>query len=298
MTTGMEIHRLLDEAFAGIDVTAEVQDLKEEMRGNLAVRVAELEESGLPADVAARRAVAELGDVRSIVDDTRSEGRPAPPWARNRVRPRPAYVVRTVVLSIFGVAALAAVGSPWLGATVALGWRLAAIGVVAVFGGVVVADGLRQETTTSYPVPRPRALGYGAATVLALGGIGAGSLYLRDEPLAFLVGGGIAVLLAVVGYTYLGTTQTNRHKPWVVRMGEGFEGADRFQQDPAAAARFGLYTVATWIVALTAFGVLSFTVGWGWSWLALVGGMVVMLLTLARMLFGQSTVDIVGNSRS
>ena len=32
----MDIHRLLDEAFAGIEVTPEIQDLKEEMRANLA----------------------------------------------------------------------------------------------------------------------------------------------------------------------------------------------------------------------------------------------------------------------
>ena len=58
MTTGLEIHRLLDEAFAGVEMTAEVQDLKEEMRGNLGVRVSELERQGAPGDQAARRAIA------------------------------------------------------------------------------------------------------------------------------------------------------------------------------------------------------------------------------------------------
>ena len=33
------IHRYLDEAFAGIAMTPEIQDLKEEIRGNLAARV-------------------------------------------------------------------------------------------------------------------------------------------------------------------------------------------------------------------------------------------------------------------
>ena len=59
-----KIHRLLDEAFAGVDMTVERQDLKEEMRANLLVRVAELEDTGLSADEAARRAIAELGDIR------------------------------------------------------------------------------------------------------------------------------------------------------------------------------------------------------------------------------------------
>jgi hypothetical protein len=292
MTTGLEIHRLLDEAFAGIDMTAEAQDLKEEMRGNLTVRVSELEESGLPADRAAHRAIAELGDIRSIVDDLESPASRVAPWDRNRVRPRAGYVVRTVVASVVGIGGLAVVAVPFVGVEVALPWQLAVVGAVALIAGFIVADALRQETTTNYPVPRARALGYGAATTLALAGGGFAALRLRDASLPWLIGGGVAVLVAIIGFTYLGATQTNRHKPWVVRMAaEHQEAADRFTQDPAAAARFGLYTVTIWLVAFAAFGVLSFTVGWAWSWLALVAGIVAMMLTLARMLFVPSTVD-------
>jgi hypothetical protein len=61
--------------------------------------------------------------------------------------------------------------------------------------------------------------------------------------------------------------------------------SDRFERDPAAAARFGLYTVCIWIIAFALFGVLTFTVGWAWSWLALLGGVAAMMLTLARTLF-------------
>jgi hypothetical protein len=64
-----------------------------------------------------------------------------------------------------------------------------------------------------------------------------------------------------------------------------YETGDRFTEDPAAAARFGLYTVTLWLVAIAAFAVLGFTVGWAWSWLALVGGLAAMMLILARMLF-------------
>jgi uncharacterized membrane protein YkgB len=60
---------------------------------------------------------------------------------------------------------------------------------------------------------------------------------------------------------------------------------DRFANDPAAAARFGIYTVIIWIVAFAAFAVLTVAIGWAWSWLALVGGLVVFFMTLARMLF-------------
>ncbi len=57
---------------------------------------------------------------------------------------------------------------------------------------------------------------------------------------------------------------------------------DRFSKDPAAAARFGIYTLVIWLLAITAFIILSMTVGFGWSWLALVGGFVVFMLVLAR----------------
>ena len=60
---------------------------------------------------------------------------------------------------------------------------------------------------------------------------------------------------------------------------------DRFSQDPALAARFGIFTVVIWTIAFTAFGILSFTVGFAWSWLAIVGGFVVFMTTLAIMNF-------------
>ncbi|GAB3328488.1 hypothetical protein RMN56_29110 [Micromonospora halotolerans] len=86
--------------------------------------------------------------------------------------------------------------------------------------------------------------------------------------------------------TYLGVTQTNRHKPRVLQQhASHHEVGDRFTNDAAAAARFGLYTLTLWLIAIAALAVLGFTVGWAWSWLALVGGFTAMMLVLARMLF-------------
>jgi hypothetical protein len=281
------IHRLLDEAFTGVDMTGEAQELKEEMRANLMVRIAELEESGLAPDAAARRAMAELGDIRALVSETSASVGPAAPWASQRVRPRPGFVVRTVCLALIAAGAVAAVALAALGTVdLSRGWQLALVAVTAVVGGAITADALRQETTTNYPVPPGRALGYGTAAVLALAGAGCLAVAIRNRPLPLLVGGGLALVAAIVGLTYLGATQTNRHKPWVVRLrAEHTQVGDRFSKDPAAAARFGLYTVAIWLVAAGGFVVLGFTVGWVWSWLALLGGLVLMMLTLARMLF-------------
>jgi hypothetical protein len=289
----LDIHRLLDEAFAGIAATPEVQDLKEEMRANLVARVAELGTEGVAPTEAARRAIAELGDVRALVEETgRAAGPGAPPWRSRRVRPRPAFVLRTVLLALVGAAGLAVVallaaGILEPGARPVLDY-VAALGVAAVAGAVIVGDALRQETTTNYPVARPRALGYAAATGLGIAGLGSGAGYLQERDVPWLVVGAVLALLSTVGLTYLGTTQTNRHKPWVVReMRRHEEASNRFEQDPAAAARFGIYTVVIWIVATTAFVVLGVAVSWAWSWLSLLGGVVAMMLTLARMLFGE-----------
>ena len=65
-----DIHRLLDEAFQGIEMTPDAQDLKEEVRANLVARADELEAAGVPPTEAAHRAIAELGDVRALLDAT------------------------------------------------------------------------------------------------------------------------------------------------------------------------------------------------------------------------------------
>jgi hypothetical protein len=288
--SALDIHRLLDEAFVGIEVTPEVQDLKEEMRANLVARVEELQASGVAPGEAARRAIAELGDVRAIVDETVRAAKDAPAWQRHRVRPRPAYVVRTVLVALVGAAALAFVVLR-LTDLIEVGGQLvdvvAAIAVVALAGGFLVGDGLRQETTTNYPVSRGRAVGYGVATGVGLAGLGSVAGYALDRALAWPVVGAALLVSSIVIFTYLGATQTNRHKPWVVReMARHERAADRFERDPAAAARFGIYTVSIWIVALAVFLVVGFTLSWLWAPLALLGGAVVMLLTLARMLFG------------
>src|SRR3954453_15077407 len=87
-----DIHRLLDEAFAGVAMTPELQDLKEELRGNLAARSAELQAGGKEAASAARTAVAELGDIPELIAGVggragaRRRRAPAPGPAEARLR--------------------------------------------------------------------------------------------------------------------------------------------------------------------------------------------------------------------
>lgn len=297
--TGGDIHRLLDEAFAGIDPTPDAQDLKEEVRANLVARVAELEAGGATSADAARRAIGELGDVRELVGDAVG-AEPAQAarsgwdahtaaFLRHRVRPKPAFVVGIVVAAlaivlglVLLVLSVAGLLSLPVGATIGL------LGIVSTGAAWAVGDSLVQETTTNHPMPTPRASGYFLATLLGVYGLGIGAFVLFAAlPLWTVAFAAVGVIPSIVLFSFLGATQTNRHKAWTrqVPPPDDYPGS-RFEKDPEAAARFGIYTMVIWVVAFVVFLVLSFTIGWAWSWLALVGGFVLMALLLARMLFG------------
>ncbi|MFI5891080.1 permease prefix domain 1-containing protein [Actinoplanes sp. NPDC051513] len=279
-----DVHRLLDEAFAGIEMTPERQDLKEEVRANLVARTTELQAEGLSGGAAARRAMEELGDIRTLIDETNSSA-----YAMStvlRVRPRPAFVLRTVILSAVGVTGLAVLALAATAGGVPLAGEAVAALVVAVAFGAVTADALSQETTSNHPMPTGRAVGYGAGALLVLAGLGCGWLYVRGADLAWVFAGATLAVAGAAILSFLGATQTNRHKQWVMRMAESqAEVGNRFTEDPSAAARFGIYTLVIWVIAIAVFVLLTLTVGWLWSWLAIVGGVVVMMITVARMLF-------------
>ena len=100
----------------------------------------------------------------------------------------------------------------------------------------------------------------------------------------------LAAALVVAGtlFTMLGVTQTNRKKAWVrdVARAQATDGHfDRFDQDPAAAARFGVYTVVIWLTAFVVFVVVGLTVGWAWSWLTFVVALAAVVLGLAPIIW-------------
>jgi hypothetical protein len=315
------IHRWLDEAFAGIVMTPDLQDLKEELRGNLAARLSELIAGGTDAATAATRAIDELGDIRELIAEvdgpapsaaagaqwSAAERTPqpaaggargstnAPPTAAsvneayrvNRVRPKPAFVVGVVISAIVGTVGvlLAALG--------AVGLLALPTGVIVLMSGVaaagialVVGLSLAQETTTNHPMPGNRAGGYLWATLLAVFGLEIGGLIALGTLAAWVSAlAALSAVAAIVLFAFLGATQTNRKKSWAREVARQYQADDRFSQDPVAAARFGIYTVVIWILAFAAFVVLSMTNGFAWSWLALLAGFAVFFLVLARMLF-------------
>jgi hypothetical protein len=287
MTT---IHRLLDEAFAGIEPTPEVQDLKEEIRANLVARASELEAAGRTPEQAARTAVDELGDVRELLADAPPTRTSAEVAAANRVRHRPAFVVRTVLIAIASGLSLAAL---WFGSwdvfPLPLAAAFALAGVASLGLGFIIGDALHQETTLHHPMPPRRSLLFGLAGGLVIGGVTAAFTLLTHgiEP-AWLIAPAVAAIAGIGLFSYLGATQTNRTKAWALghhRSGESYPG-DRFEKDPKAAARFGIYTMIIWVSAFVVSIVLYMTVGWQWAWMPYVVGFLGMMLLLTRMLFG------------
>jgi MFS family permease len=292
------IHRYLDTAFAGIDMTPETQDLKEELRGNLGARVAELQSRGMDASTAASTAVDELGDIRELVDSLESGDASDNDSARrassqadavtlNHVRPRPGFVIRTVLLSLV-VASTAALVV--LGALGIVAWPAVALTAIAVVfalaAGVIVTDSLVQETSQHYRLPWGRAASYGVASFVGALGIAFGTEFVGDtDQLWLLITGILLAVGSLVAFIALGVTQTNRMKPWARALQREYEAADRFSQDPVLAARFGIYTIVIWVLAFAAFVVLSITIGFVWSWLALLAGLTIFMITLARMGF-------------
>ncbi|ALE05901.1 hypothetical protein AL755_11205 [Arthrobacter sp. ERGS1:01] len=294
------IHRYLDDAFADVSMNAELRDLKEEIRSNLAERVAELTGQGAtPADAAAR-AIDEFGDLGEVISSVQS-GQGAEPlskaatqaqaFAVNKVTPRPGFVIGTVILALVAVASLLwfililAGSNPGAGdagtgpAAAVLAGFAATLSI-----GAITAWSLRQETSQDHPVPLRRALGYGAGAAAAVAGLFLMSLVVLAG-MGLLFAGAFVLLGAVVIFIKLGLSQSNRKKAWAREVQRDYQGMDRFSQDPVAAARFGIYTAVIWLVALALFVWLSFTAGFAYSWLALLAGLVVFMLVLARMLF-------------
>jgi len=293
-----DIHRLLDEAFGGIEMTPDAQDLKEEVRANLVARVDELESAGVSSTDAAHQAIAELGDVRALLDET-TDAAPRATAAgyaalqqRHHVRPKPGFVVRVVAWSI---AAVVGITLGILSATgvlpIVVGGQIALFGLAATALGLIVGDSLSQETTTNHPMPQNRAGGYALATFLGAYGLGFGGLVAFGSlPVWGVVFAALGLIASIILFAFLGATQTNRHKAWT-RQAFASEPPNRFEREPETAARFGVYTAVIWLVTFAVIAVLVFTVGWWWAPVAFVGGFALMMLVLARMLFTPGSTD-------
>jgi len=292
-----DIHRLLDEAFDGVAMTPEARELKEEVRANLMARAAELEAAGSSKADAARTAIAELGPVEDLLGSptgVRTTNAPRPTAAElhalNKVRPNPAFVVRATLLSVGAtatatLAVLAAFDVVDGGSVAVLGLGLATAAIL----GFVTADSLRQETTSNYPMPAGRAVGWGTATFAGLASLASFAAFANDTALVALAIAGGALALASIGlFSWLGATQTNRHKSWVTGVSnhQAYGQPNRFETDVAAASRFGIYSGVIWLAGIGVAIWLAIAFAWWWVLVVLGVCTVASMLLLASMLYG------------
>jgi hypothetical protein len=239
-----DIHRLLDEAFAGVTMTPELQDLKEELRGNLAARSAELQAKGSDAASAARTAVAELGSIPELIASVGGDagtplslGAAAAEAARlHRVKPKPGFVVRASVLSVAILAFAFHVVYDVIqqrGASSTLDAQFWAVGF-AILIAALVTDSLHQETAQHYPMPLLRSVRWGVASGFLAAGVAYGVFFFwHRPPLGLLAAAIILALAGIMAMIALGVTQTNRLKPWALAQNRQYELDDRFSKDPA-----------------------------------------------------------------
>lgn len=285
---GSAVHRLLDELFAELPATDDARDLKEEVRGNLVARAAELEAAGRTPEDAARIAIDELGDVRELLDDAPAERSAADIVAAHKVRPRPGFVVRTVLIALASALSLIAL---WLGSWDVYPLEFPGAITLALIAGIglgwVIGDALHQETTIHHPMPTGRAVLFGIAGALVISGLGSILAILTQgvDPV-WIIAPAFAIVAGIAVFSYLGATQTNRTKAWALKHNRtASQVGNRFEKDPAAAARFGIYTMLIWVSAFLVSVVLYFSFGWQWSWIPYIVGFLAMMFLLTRMLF-------------
>ncbi|MGC4174627.1 permease prefix domain 1-containing protein [Demequina sp.] len=298
------IHRLLDEAFDGVTMSPEVRELKEEVRANVMARTEELEAAGAsPAD-AARQAIDELGSVEDLLGAPVAPGMPdaragkapnaADLHARNKVRPNPGFVVRVTLLS---VAATAAVVLAVLAAFEVVGGEARTVLALGLAGaallGFITADSLRQETTSNYAMPLGRAALWGLATFAGVAALAAfGAFAVDTSAVALAIAGGVLALVSIGLFSWLGATQTNRHKAWVRELGADYSAHQGGAQwsDPNAAARFGMYSGAIWVAGIGAGVALAIIFAWWWS-LVVLGVCIVLTMIVQASTMFRSTKD-------
>ncbi|MDM4762749.1 permease prefix domain 1-containing protein [Galbitalea sp. SE-J8] len=291
----MDPETYVRELFARYEPTAELDDFREEVLGNLRARIAQLTDEGVAAAEAARRAQTELGDIDEVAREMSRErvlDVYSHLYLRERVRPSTGRVTALVLLSV--VIALGAAGLTFAGVARATGAgahpTIAIVSglVAAIAVGGVVLVGTTTETSTLYPLPIGRGALYGLAAAALAGGVVVGAAFvLTDWVGAGLLTGIPLLLLGMSGLIVLGVTQTNRKKPWVLReqQRQAELHVDEFSRNPQVAARFGVYTAALWTAAIVAAVVVLIAAGPLWCWLPFPLTIVAMMILIGRMGF-------------
>lgn len=290
----METQEYIDSLFSGYEKTSALVDFKEELGSNLDDRIASLIKKGMNEQAAFTKATNELGDISALADEI-SLKKKKEVFSEMYMKTRNYMdTKRTALYVLFGSLLV-------FGIIVALLTRFnseepaAALGALLVFGGASILGflflGLTQETAAREPMSWKRALWYVVICGVFIFGIFTFSItYLYVErgiatSIATLIP---FVLPSVALGVFLILTEPDRRKPWVRELEKEQikREMERFAS-PAQAERFGLISGAVWITAITVFIILTIQIGFLYSWLAFVGGLVIQMLVLALFAGGK-----------
>jgi hypothetical protein len=298
----MNTQYYVDELFCNYEETAALTDFKEELRSNLEDRIKDLQGKDMSYPAAFYKATVELGDISALADEITLKKKQEV-FEDMYMGTRRYMTAKRTLLFIIGGAIVC------FGLIVtALAWfstetEIAALGSALIFcpagAALLTFMGLTQETSARYPMPWKRAVFYALSAGLLIFGVLIipvsyfGSL---EIPVASLIQNGISsaentgllssiavllpfVLPAAALLVFLILTEKDRSKPWVAaQRSEMMKRENERFADPVFAKRYGMLSGIIWILAITAFVLLTFTVGIKFSWLAVVAGVVGQLL--------------------
>lgn len=284
----MTTQNYIDSLFVGYEETPALSDFKEELRSNLDDRITSLTKKGMPEQAAFAKATTQLGDISALADEI-SLKKKKEVFSEMYMKTRNYMDTKRIALYIlFGVLLGFGIIASLLTSFDTRG-TAAPLGALLVFGGTAIMGfvflGLTQETATREAMPWKRALWYvGASGVFLLGVfVFAITFTYTDRGLATSIATLIPFVLPSVALgVFLVLTEQDRRKPWVRELAKEQmqREMERFAS-PAQVERFGLITGAVWIAAIAVFILLTIQVGILYSWLALVGALVLQMLVLA-----------------
>jgi len=303
----MNIREHVDALFADYKDTEPMRDFKEELAGNLTDRIAALCKKGLSEGDALKKALDELGDISAIADEI-SMKKKQEVFCDMYMGTRKYLTPGRTALFILGGAAvcfgLLSAAVTWFATELPVAALATGMLFIALGAGFLTFMGLTQETAARNPMSPKRSLLYAASvSVFLFGALSAPVVYFATASLspAELAARGWTFSPENLGFTaaisvlipfvlpsaalliFLALTEKDHSKPWAKALREDAirRENERFA-DPAYAERFGLFSGALWIAAVTLFVLLFILTGIKFSWLAFPVALVAQMLLIAE----------------
>jgi hypothetical protein len=314
----MNAKEFVDSLFNGYEQTEALADFKEELLTNMNAKIENFIRKGLDTDAAFAKASAELGDVSSLADEMSLKKRkevfeevymdirmymPARRVAGYVVFGILAFFGITVALiTLFTTRSIVTLSGTSVDIASFFGAMMPFL-TAAVVGFTFL--GVTQETASMLPVSKKRGAWYAAAAGLIAFGlftmptayfsvkfamnfindISDIGVFITSPETLPVVGVLIPFVLPGIGIlVFLVLTEKDRLKPWAKNLHtKVVEGEMAIWNDPAKAARFGMFSGAIWIFAAGIFIVLGFLIGFKFSWPVFIFATAFQLVVQGRM---------------